>query len=78
MLWNRPEGGFFVTLRTPFRCSMAMVERCAEEAGVIAVPLSLFGFETSCDDGMRLSFSAVPANQIEEGVQRMARFLASY
>jgi (S)-3,5-dihydroxyphenylglycine transaminase len=75
--WNRPEGGFFVTLEVPFAFTMPVVEACAASAGVIIVPMSLFAFATPHDHFVRLSFSAVRLHDIDEGVSRLAGFLRS-
>ncbi|WP_316232473.1 PLP-dependent aminotransferase family protein [Bradyrhizobium sp. SZCCHNR1051] len=74
--WNRPEGGFFVTLEGRFAFTMPVVEACASSAGVIVVPMSLFAFATPHDRSVRLSFSAVPLQDIDEGVSRLAGFFS--
>ncbi len=73
--WNRPEGGFFVTVHVPFEFTMALVEECAATAGVIIAPMSLFAFSTARYTAIRLSFSAVGLEDIEEGVARLASFV---
>jgi len=73
--WNRPEGGFFMTVHMPFEFSMPLVEECAARAGVIVAPMSLFAFATAHGHAVRLSFSAVEPKDIEEGVARLASFV---
>jgi (S)-3,5-dihydroxyphenylglycine transaminase len=73
--WNRPEGGFFVTVGVPFEFTMPLVEECAAAAGVIIAPMSLFAFSTAHYRAIRLSFSAVALADIEEGVARLASFV---
>ncbi|SEP49333.1 (S)-3,5-dihydroxyphenylglycine transaminase [Rhodospirillales bacterium URHD0017] len=76
--WNRPEGGFFVTVHVPFEFSMQTMRECAATVDVITVPLSLFAFATAHDRAMRLSFSAVPYDDIDEGVRRLSSFVTSF
>ena len=73
--WNRPEGGFFVTVHMPFEFTMALVEECAATAGVIVAPMSLFAFARAHHHAIRLSFSAVALADIDEGVARLASFV---
>jgi len=73
--WNRPEGGFFVTVHVPFEFTMSLVEECAATAGVIIAPMSLFTFSTAHYRAIRLSFSAVALADIDEGVARLASFV---
>ncbi len=40
--WNKPDGGFFLTMRVPFRADNAALARSAEEFGVIWTPMSYF------------------------------------
>jgi (S)-3,5-dihydroxyphenylglycine transaminase len=73
--WNRPEGGFFVTVNLPFEFSMSLVEECAATTGVIIAPMSLFAFSTARFCAIRVSFSAVALEDIDEGVARLASFV---
>jgi len=40
--WNRPAGGFFLSLTLPFAFDEACLEICARDYGVIVCPLSFF------------------------------------
>ncbi|MGH3683141.1 MAG: PLP-dependent aminotransferase family protein, partial [Natronosporangium sp.] len=73
--WNRPEGGFFLSLRVPFRADDAALARCASDHGVIWTPMSYFHPRGGGDDVMRLSCSNLTRPEIEEGVARLARFI---
>jgi (S)-3,5-dihydroxyphenylglycine transaminase len=75
--WNRPEGGFFMAVQMPFEFTMPLVEECAM-AGVIVAPMSLFAFATTHSTAIRLSFSAVAPNDIDEGVARLASFVRQH
>jgi (S)-3,5-dihydroxyphenylglycine transaminase len=76
--WNRPEGGFFVTVHLPFEFDMSLVEECAATAGVIIAPMSLFAFSTVRYRAIRLSFSAVALEDIGEGIARLASFVREH
>jgi (S)-3,5-dihydroxyphenylglycine transaminase len=76
--WNRPEGGFFLTLSLPFDFTEERLTVCAREYGVIVCPMSFFsirGEEGGRRREIRLSFSYVTPAQIEEGIARLARFV---
>ncbi len=74
--WNRPAGGFFLTVNLPFEFDEACMERCAGEFGVICCPMSFFALGGGRERQIRLSFSYVTRDEIEEGVRRLARFVA--
>jgi len=74
--WNRPAGGFFLTVTVPFEFDQACVEAAAQDYGVIVCPLSFFSLAGGRERQVRLSFSYVAPEQIEDGVARLARFVA--
>lgn len=73
--WNRPEGGFFMTLTLPFELGEAGVQACARDYGVIVCPMPFFALSPGREREVRLSFSYVTPEQIEEGIGRFARFV---
>jgi (S)-3,5-dihydroxyphenylglycine transaminase len=73
--WNRPAGGFFLTVRVPFRADNAALERSAEKFGVIWTPMSYFYPQGGGDFSLRLSISHLTQADIEEGIGRLARFI---
>jgi len=76
--WNRPEGGFFLTLTLPFDFTEARLTACARDYGVIVCPMSFFsilGEKGGRNREIRLSFSYVTPDQIAEGIARLARFV---
>lgn len=73
--WNRPEGGFFLTMTLPFAFGQAEVLRCAREQHVIPMPLSFFSLSGTCQDSIRLAFSNVEPSLIGEGVARLGQFV---
>lgn len=75
--WSEPGGGFFLTIRVPFVFDMDEAERCAREYGVICVPVSIFSLANNCENIIRVSFSYVGQEQIQEGCLRLSRYIKS-
>ncbi|WP_237409332.1 PLP-dependent aminotransferase family protein [Streptomyces sp. M2CJ-2] len=73
--WNRPDGGFFLTLRTGFRTGTAALERSARDFGVIWTPMEFFHPHGGGEQDIRLSISYLTPGQVDEGVERLARFV---
>lgn len=73
--WNKPSGGFFLTVRVPFRVDNAALNRSAEEFGVVWTPMSYFYPHGGGDSSIRLSVSYLPQHDIPEGIARLARFI---
>jgi 2-aminoadipate transaminase len=69
--WTTPRGGFFSWLTLPGADATLVAGRAAER-GVGVVPGTLFFPDGRGDESIRLSFSAVPEEQIDEGVARLA------
>src|SRR5262249_10326021 len=67
--WSRPEGGYFLWLDLPPDTDASHLLARAEEDGVTFVPGTDFGGEPS---SARLAFSFVSADQIAEGIRRLA------
>ncbi|MBW5422440.1 aminotransferase class I/II-fold pyridoxal phosphate-dependent enzyme [Streptomyces sp. BG9H] len=76
--WNEPTGGFFLTLRVPFRADNAALIRSAQDFGVIWTPMSYFHPGGGGTHGIRLSTSYLTPTQIEEGAARLARFIEAW
>jgi (S)-3,5-dihydroxyphenylglycine transaminase len=72
--WNRPSGGFFITISLPFKADNAALTRSAE-CGVIWTPMSYFYPQGGGENMIRLSFSYLKLNEIAEGIGRLARFV---
>jgi (S)-3,5-dihydroxyphenylglycine transaminase len=73
--WNTPDGGFFLSMRVPFRADNAALARSAEEFGVIWTPMSYFYPDGGGEDSIRLSVSYLSEEEIMEGIARLARFV---
>jgi DNA-binding transcriptional MocR family regulator len=72
--WNRPEGGYFLWLDLPEGVDATELLSRAAGAGVTFVPGADFGGAAS---SARLAFSFVSPAEIDEGVQRLAKLLAT-
>jgi 2-aminoadipate transaminase len=66
-----PEGGYFLWVDLPEGSDVASLEAGARERGVIFVKGSDFLLEGG-ESSLRLAYSAVPPDQIEEGIARVA------
>lgn len=73
--WNRPDGGFFLTVRVSFRADDAALARSAEEFGVLWTPMSYFHPGSGGEHAIRLAVSYLEPDQADEGVARLARFI---
>ena len=73
--WNRPAGGFFLTVDLPFAFDEECLQACARDHGVVVCPLTFFALGEGRERQVRLSFSYVTEEQIEEGIRRFARFV---
>jgi 2-aminoadipate transaminase len=66
-----PEGGYFLWVDLPEGSDVAGLEDRARERGVVFVKGSDFLLEGG-DSSLRLAYSAVPPEQIDQGVSRIA------
>jgi 2-aminoadipate transaminase len=72
--WNRPEGGYFLWLDLPDDVDAGELLGRATEAGVTFVPGADFG---GPPNSVRLAFSYVSPEEIDEGVRRLGRLVAA-
>jgi 2-aminoadipate transaminase len=75
--WTRPRGGFFSWLTLPDGADAAELARRAVEHGVGIVPGSPFFPDARGGDNVRLSFSLVAEEQIDEGIERLASLVTA-
>jgi (S)-3,5-dihydroxyphenylglycine transaminase len=73
--WNKPSGGFFLTVRVSFRADNDALARSAQEFGVVWTPMSYFYPDGGGEDSIRLSVSYLSQEQIVEGISRLTRFI---
>jgi (S)-3,5-dihydroxyphenylglycine transaminase len=74
--WNSPGGGFFAVLDVPVRADEKLLELSARDYGVLWTPMSFFYLDGGGSHAIRLSCSALAADQIDEGVRRLAALIA--
>jgi (S)-3,5-dihydroxyphenylglycine transaminase len=74
--WTEPTGGFFLRMRLPVPADEALLHRCASEFGVLWTPMQAFYIGGGGEREIRLSCSYLKPAQIDEGVRRLALFLA--
>jgi 2-aminoadipate transaminase len=75
--WTHPQGGFSLLLTLPSGLDTQSLLPEAASAGVLYTPGTLFYADDGGRNQLRLSFSEVPAEQIEAGVQRLSRVLTA-
>lgn len=73
--WNRPAGGFFLTMTLPFEMTDQRLQRCARDYQVIVCPMSFFSPMAERRSQIRLSFSYVSPEQIDLGIERLFAFV---
>jgi (S)-3,5-dihydroxyphenylglycine transaminase len=74
--WNRPAGGFFLTMTLPFEFDDEHLQRCARDHRVIVCPMSFFSPKAERRRQIRLSFSYVSSEQIDLGIARLFEFVS--
>ncbi|HLM10455.1 MAG TPA: PLP-dependent aminotransferase family protein [Thermoleophilaceae bacterium] len=67
----KPEGGYFLWVDLPEGSDVVRLEQGAKERGVVFVKGADFLLEGG-HNSLRLAYSAVPPDQIEEGIARVA------
>ena len=72
--WTTPRGGFFSWLTLPGIDAVDLAGRAAEQ-GVAVLPGTLFFPDGRGTDRLRLSFSAVDEDKIDEGIERLGSML---
>ncbi|MBI3454184.1 MAG: PLP-dependent aminotransferase family protein [Candidatus Rokubacteria bacterium] len=70
--WTEPMGGFSLLVTLPPGLDATALLPRAVERGVAFTPGSVFFVDGGGEHTLRLSFSAVPASRIDEGVRRLA------
>lgn len=73
--FNVPAGGFFVVVTVPFEVDDALLERSAAEYGVLWTSMHHFYEPGVPVNALRLSCSTVTPQQIEIGLDRVARLI---
>ena len=73
--WTEPDGGFFVWVTLPEGIDTYPLLHRAIDAGVVFIPGAAFTPSDDPSNKLRLAFSAVSPEDIEEGVRRLAPIL---
>jgi 2-aminoadipate transaminase len=74
--WTQPSGGFFVWVTLPAHQEMSSLLKMARERGVEFLPGQVCCPESVTDTShVRLAFSMVNLNEIEEGIERLSEVL---
>jgi (S)-3,5-dihydroxyphenylglycine transaminase len=73
--YNVPAGGFFVVVTVPFRVEDSLLERSAADYGVLWTPMHHFYEPGVPVNALRLSCSTVTPEQIDTGLDRLARLI---
>jgi 2-aminoadipate transaminase len=74
--WSEPTGGMFSWLRVPDGLDVRELRPAALEAGVAYVPGKPFYVSDDGHQEMRLSFSSLGEEQLEEAAERLAGVIA--
>lgn len=75
--WNVPDGGFFIKMTLPFEVTIEDVYACADRYRVLFCPMRYFYLKGGGKNEIRLSFSNLLLEEIEQGVKRLAAYLRS-
>ena len=70
--WNEPKGGFYIWLKLPNHIRSTDVFKESIKKGVVFVTGRTFDPASEKDDRLRLSFSNMPKDTIEKGVEILA------
>lgn len=73
--WTEPQGGLFIWLTVPESINTLTLVREAIDNGVVYIPGAAFSANGGQEHTLRLNFSAVPPEKIEEGVARLAEVI---
>jgi DNA-binding transcriptional MocR family regulator len=75
--WTQPQGGFSLWLTLPQGVNSQSLLADAARAGVLYTPGALFYADDGGSNQLRLSFSEIPAERIDEGVRRLANVIGA-
>jgi 2-aminoadipate transaminase len=76
--WTHPEGGLFLWVTVPAGIDTAQLLSDALEYRIAFVPGAAFHANGGGENTMRLSFSSVNQEQIEEGIRRLGKLLHAH
>lgn len=73
--WNRPTGGFFITVTVPFPVDDQLLAKAAREYGVLFTPMCHFYGGDGGHHQLRLSVSVLTPELIAEGMCRLSALI---
>jgi (S)-3,5-dihydroxyphenylglycine transaminase len=74
--WSAPTGGYFVVLSVPFRVDDALLEHSARQHQVLWTPMvHFYPGGSGGDHELRLSCGGLTPEQIETGLDRIAKLV---
>ena len=77
--WNKPAGGFFLVIDLPFKVTEDHLRRCVEDYSVIFCPMSFFCLnEEAGINRIRLAFSNLSPDKIEQGMEKLSAFIKAH
>ena len=75
--WTKPGGGFFIWLTLPYPLKAADVKKASEKENILLLSGNPFFAEEPSSQHLRLAFSYVPLEKIQEGIAKLASILKS-
>lgn len=75
--WSKPDGGFFVWITLPDSIDGQEMFRVAAQHGTVVFPGKWFDPTGEVSHTIRLSFSTVPEDRIELGIERLGKAIRS-
>jgi (S)-3,5-dihydroxyphenylglycine transaminase len=76
--WTVPSGGFFVVVTVPFGVDDVLLEKSAQEYGVLWTPMSHFYDAGAPIHALRLSCSAVTLDEIDSALNRLTALIRDH
>jgi 2-aminoadipate transaminase len=75
--WTQPGGGFFIWLTLPAPLKAADVKKASEQEKILLLAGDPFFAKQPSGQHLRLAFSFVPPEKIQEGIEKLASILQS-
>lgn len=73
---KKPQGGFFMSVDLPFKITDELLLKCVKDYSVIFCPMHMFTLDqTKTSNQIRLSFSNLTPQKIEQGIERLGNFV---
>jgi len=76
--WNEPRGGFYIWLKLPVAMKSSDIFNACLKKGVVFVTGRTFDPDNVKDDRLRLSFSNMSKDDIDQGIRILAEAIRNY